>query len=61
MCTLHMHTIRLERVHDFDMPSYNGKAVKNTEYSSKEETKLPPTYLNVERTNWIRFAREKYL
>lgn len=37
MCTLHIHTIGLERVHDFDMPSSNGKAVNNIEYSSSEE------------------------
>jgi len=45
MCTLHIHTIRLETVHDFDMPSSNGKADNNTEHSSVEETQLPPTYL----------------
>lgn len=37
MCTLHIHTIGLERVHDFDMPSSNGKAVNNIEYPSSEE------------------------
>lgn len=38
MCTLHMHAISLERVHDFDMPSSKGKAVNNIEYSLSEET-----------------------
>jgi len=38
MCTLHMHCISLERVHDFDMPSSNGKAVNNIEYSLLKET-----------------------
>lgn len=48
MCTLHIHTIRLERVHDFDMPSSNGKAVNNIEYSPIEKTQLPPTCLTWE-------------
>lgn len=49
MCTLHIHTIHLERVHDFDVPSSNGKAVNKIEYSSMEETQLPPTYLTWEK------------
>lgn len=48
MCTLHIHTICLERVHDFDVPSSNGKAVNNIEYSYIEETQLPPTHLTWE-------------
>lgn len=45
MCALHIHTIRLERVHDFHMPSSNGKAANNIEHSSVEETPLLHIYL----------------
>lgn len=34
----HTHYWFRKRVHDFDMPSSNGKAVNNIEYSSSEET-----------------------
>lgn len=40
MCALHIHTIHLERVHDFHVHSSNGKAANNIEYSSVEERPL---------------------